>query len=133
MAIQHGEKNPTAGSVRTPAPSAMQPRTGGQGYGESSYSGPSSLPPGAGGPQSTLGKNLKDSVTDPLLDRLISKPAKSGDTDIAGAPLTRNVSDQQYPAAHGHKSRTAGDGSPGGAVPSKIGLQNATPIRKPGA
>jgi hypothetical protein len=131
MAIQHGEKSPTAGAVKTPAPSAMQPRSGGQGYGEASYNGPSSLPPGQGGPQSTLAKNLKDSVTDPLLDRIISKgTAKSGDAVDLQSPQTRTVSDHGYPAAHGHRSRTAGDGSPGGTVPSKTGYQDATPIRK---
>ena len=133
MAIQHGGKSPTAGSVKTPAPSA-QARTGGVGYGESSYSGPSSLPPGASGKaQTTLGKNMADSRQDPLLDSIIAKGTAKSGVDLAGSPQTRSVSNHGLPPAHGHRHRSADDSSPGGTVPSKVGFQNAQPIRKPGA
>jgi len=84
---------------------------------------PSSLPPGYGGPQSVLGKNLEVADGENLLDRIrrmgVGKSVIA-DVDLM-SPQTRDVSKEQYPAAHGQRSRTADAGSPGGMVPSACG------------
>ena len=83
--------------------------TGGAAYGQNSPVGnPSSIAPGQGGPQSLLGKKLRESVDDPAADMVLAHgvagrgdqiPADD-DYNDAGGQL-RLVSDKMLPAAHG--------------------------------
>lgn len=144
MAIQaHDPKNPTAGAVVTPAPTRpaapdviSRVRQGGDAFGQNGPAGNvSSLPPGVGGPQTALGKNLKASVSDPLIDRIVQQGTARGPAANVElqSPQTRSVSDTAYPSVHGQSKRGADSGSPGGLIPSKMGASGtvAQPIRKP--
>jgi hypothetical protein len=94
---------------------------------------PSSVNPGQAS-ESVLAQNLRQS-SDPedLLGQVI-KNGVSGRGDkipTDGNVQQRTVSDTQYPAAHGMRSRSASDGSPGGLVPDKTGWNPAVQVRQP--
>jgi hypothetical protein len=102
-------KKPKGGQiVRTPAPDE-DARV--QNYGASS------LVPGKGGPLTLLGANLRDSIDDPALEKVLSKgiagrgdeiPADSeagslaaNDLPTDGSLQRRLVPDKMYPPSHG--------------------------------
>lgn len=104
MAVQAHGKKPGAQINRTPAPK-LDRQHGGLDYGEANaYQSVAALPPGVGGPQTVLGKNLRESVDDPVADEVLAHGvAGRGDSIPAdGDDLqTRNVSAEMYPPTHG--------------------------------
>jgi len=147
MAVQAHGRKPGAQILRTPAPdelSTIRSPRGGAAYGQNSPIGnPSSIPPGQGGPQSLLGKNLRESVDDPAADMVLahgvagrgdSIPADD-DYNDAGGQL-RLVSDKLYPVAAGGSmvrqqdpEKVFGKAKP--SLPSNESNSQAQPVRKP--
>jgi hypothetical protein len=137
VAVQaHRPENPTAGSVVTPPPTRPAPpdvvsqaRRGGDGYSQNGPAGNvSSLPPGVGGPQSALAKNMRATVVDPLLDQLAAHGHNAPDLQ---SPQTRTISAVPLASAHAQQKRGVNSGSPGGVIPQKIGATDGTVARKP--
>jgi hypothetical protein len=128
MAVQAKAKGngPATGMPKTPAPDAISaPRSGnGQGYGSNGPVGNSpSVEPGKRA-LSPLAQNLESSVDDDGVQAHVIARGAGMSPDFQ----TRAICDKGYPAAHGHASRTANGGSPGGTIPAKLGtVQDATP------
>jgi hypothetical protein len=100
-------KKPKGGQIiRTPAPDEDA---------RSQNYGSSSLPPGKGGPTTLLGANLRDSIEDVAMAKVLAKGTSGRDDEIpadltsfnasdlpAGGSLQlRGISDASYPLAHG--------------------------------
>jgi len=108
MAVQHGKPAPHQVN-RTPSPdvvSSIRSTSGQSGYGQSASplgNSKVSLPPGVGGPQSLLGKNLRESVDDPAMDQVLKSGTAGRDDSIPADDglQRRSVSDVSYPLAHG--------------------------------
>jgi hypothetical protein len=108
----------------------------GAGYGEAGgENNPSSIPPGKT-VVSRLGANIGSLPggtvdDDGVLEKILSRPRGALD-EGEGDWQTRKIDPTpQVPAAHGMKSRQVGDGSPGGAIPSKIGASSAPLPKRP--
>jgi len=104
MAVQAHGKKPGAQINRTPAPK-LDRQHGGLDYGEANaFQSVASIPPGVGGPQTVLGKNLRESVDDPVADEVLAHGV-SGRGDAIPADgdddQLRTVSAEMYPPAHG--------------------------------
>jgi hypothetical protein len=125
MAVQAHGKKPGGQINRTPAPK-QDLKTGGESYGQANdVDTPAALPPGVGGPRTKLGQNLRDSVDDDVIGRVVAGgiagrgdqiPA-DGDYNDAGGQL-RRVSSESYPPAHGHVRQQNPDLVFGKAKPS---------------
>jgi hypothetical protein len=104
MAVQAPHKKKPGYQVdRTPAPH-IEAKTGGEGYAEANYSGPSSLSmPDLSQGTSRLAQNLRESVDDPVMDQILkSGVAGRGDQIPAdGSVQERAVSDVGYRPTHG--------------------------------
>ena len=119
---------PTPPPTKPLAPDVIsRPRSPiGAGYGQSGGAeNPSSIPPGYGGPQTQLGKNLEASVDDDgLLDRIRRLGTSKGVIDNVDlqSPQTRNedYADAKFPAHPNMKPANVG-GAPRGTVPSATG------------
>jgi hypothetical protein len=99
---------------------------GREGYGANAWGGASSDNPGKT-TTSPLADALKAKNAEAdggdLLQRIIERGTARGviaDVDLQ-SPQTRDVSRDQYPAAHGQVRRSIDAGSPGGVVPSVTG------------
>lgn len=92
-------------------------------YGTNQYGGPSSVPEGHK-TSSPLADELKRVNAmgdgDDFLQHVIEQ-GTARNVDDHMSPQTRKVDDTPYPAAFGHRSRTADAGSPGGTVPTRCG------------
>jgi hypothetical protein len=137
------------GMPKSVAPDVISaPRAAKSGYGMNSYAGPSSLTPmdDSNKGVSLLAANMKEAGergSDPVLDAIVKAGTAAMDVTLTGDAVMaadgaagtqiRKIAAGNVPDAHGMKSRQAGDGSPGGTIPSKIGASSAQPIRKPGA
>lgn len=105
---------------------------GGQGYAEDGPANPSSVEPGKR-VLSPLAANLESSVDDDgVLQTILSRPRGTLDQG-EGDWQTRKIDDSGYAPAYGMKSRTSGDGSPGGTIPAKIGASGKQAVPKPSA
>jgi hypothetical protein len=106
MAVQAHGKKPGAQINRTPAPK-LDRQHGGLDYGEANaYQSVSSLPPKVGGPQTILGKNLRESVDDPVADEVLARgvAARGDQISADGDDLQlRTVSAEMYPPSHSMK------------------------------
>ena len=134
MAIQPPhKKQPGAQINRTPAPK-QDLKTGGEDYGQANaVDSVAALPPGAGGPQTKLGKNLRDSVDDPVIDEVLAHGiAGRGDQIPADGDLQlREVSSQMYPASYGHTRQQDPDALKTAALPAKCGASAAPDPKEP--
>ncbi len=108
-AYQINKKPPGAKILRTPAPK-IEAKTGGEGYGEANYSGPSSLPMAdLSQGTSKLAQNLLQSGHDDgqgVLEKVISGVLRA---DNAG-PVSdekRTIKADAYPTSFGHKRQQA--------------------------
>ena len=116
---------------KTPAPDEITHVRGpsAAGYGMNNDPNSPSVAPGKR-VLSPLAANLESSVDD---DGVQAHVIAHGTAMPSPDFQTRAVSDKGYPPAHGMRSRTASDGSPGDTVPAKIGSVQGDPVRKPGA
>ena len=134
-----GNAAPTGMPRNVPPDSISSPRApSGAGYGEAGgVNNPSSVAPGKT-VVSRLGANIGSLPggtvdDDGVLEKILSHPRGALD-EGEGDWQTRKIDPTpQVAPAHGMKSRQAGDGSPGGTIPNKIGASSAQPARKPGA
>ncbi len=138
MAIQPPhKKQPGAQINRTPAPK-LDLKTGGEDYGQANAADAvAALPPGVGGPQTKLGKNLRESVDDPVADEILAHgisgrgdqiPADGDDYQL------RQVSGEMYPASYGHVRQQDPDkvfGKASSSLPSSETDNETEPERKP--
>ena len=113
---------------RTPAPK-LDRSHGGLDYGEANALGSvSALPPGVGGPQTQLGKNILESVTDNVFQDVLTKgTAGRGDfAPVDGNDQLRPVSAESYPPSHSMKRQQADYGDIGKTgLPTKLGASAA--------
>lgn len=113
---------------RTPAPK-QDLKTGGESYGQANdVDTPASLPPSVGGPQTALGKNLLDSVSDDVFQSVLTKGvAGRGDfAPVDGNDQLRPVSAEFYPPSHSMKRQQADYGSIGKTVlPTTLGASRS--------
>lgn len=126
MAYQ-GKKRPMQ-VLRTPAPK-QDLKSGGESYGQANDTDtPVALPPGVGDAQTILGKNLRSSVPDPVLDTVVARGTAGRPDQIPadGSDQLRPVSATPYEPAHGLKRQQADYGSIGrNALPTKNGASAA--------
>jgi hypothetical protein len=123
MAIQAHGKKPGAQINRTPAPK-LDRQHGGLDYGEANaYQSVAALPSGVGGPQTILGKNLRDSVDDPVFDQILKSGVAGRDDSIPadGDLQTRVVSDQSYAPSFGMKRQQNPDALKTAKLPATTG------------
>jgi hypothetical protein len=149
MAFKIGSNQSRVGKInRTPGPVAYQ-RQGGHDYGEAGPLDPAvaaSLPPGVGGPQSVLGRNLRESVDDDAIDQVQRQgTARSFEVDKTGRMVKGQGDSQlrdigrhnvaQHPSMDQNAARQSGgvDQFKRANLPSKVGESFAEPVRKPGA
>ncbi len=124
MAIQPPhKKQPGAQILRTPAPK-QDLKTGGESYGQANaVDSVAALPPGVGGPQTILGKNLRDSVDDPVFDQILKSGVAGRDDSIPADDnlQTRVVSDQSYAPSFGMKRQQNPDALKTAKLPATTG------------
>jgi hypothetical protein len=119
MAYQHGQK--TVKSNKTPAPT-QDLKHGGESYGQANAGDtPSSIPPGKT-VTTQLGANMRDSVTDDVIDSVIAHG-----TGKDGGFQTRDLGDRGKVGVHPGCSGA----SKGAQVPDKIGASQGEPVRRP--
>jgi hypothetical protein len=120
MAYQSHRSNPTAGPVKTPAPTRAPKDFGtiGGAYGGNQFGGASSTRRPGETVTSPLADDLRASSDDgqDVLGKVIARGVARGDSGFQ----QRSESDKQYPATFGHRPANAG-GAPMGIVPSKNG------------
>ena len=128
-------------SNRTPAPK-QDLKTGGESYGQANdVDTPAVLPPSVGGPQTILGKNLRDSVNDLAFEKVLSVGTAGRDDKIPaddaassrsfnakdlpadGSLQRRTVSAASYAPSMGAKRQQNPDAvfSKGNSLPAKLG------------
>jgi hypothetical protein len=113
---------------RTPAPK-LDRSHGGTDYGEANAADSVAvLPLGQGGPQTQLGKNILESVSDDVFDQVLAKgTAGRGDfAPVDGNDQLRPVSAESYPPSHSMKRQQVDYGQIGkNALPTKLGASAA--------
>lgn len=133
MAIQVQKPAPgnapnTGSPGPTPAPHAEFDRTAGQQYGENQFpgfqpkGGASSLNPGQ--------KHTNDYLapSDEVRDTIIARGLNTKDDASTANFQIRKLSDKTVPTHSAMASRAANSGSPGGTVPSKLGITQEAPL-----
>lgn len=131
MAYQSGKKNQRGYQVvKTPAP-RQDLKTGGESYGQANdVDTPAVVPPGVGDAQTILGKNLRSSVPDTVLDTVIAQgtAGRADNVPADGNEQQRTVSATPYAASHGLHRQQQDYGSIGrNALPAKNGASGADP------
>jgi hypothetical protein len=115
---------------RTPAPK-LDRSHGGTDYGEANAADSVAvLPPSQGGPQTKLGQNILDSVSDDVFQSVLGKgTAGRGDfAPVDGNDQLRPVSAESYPPSHSMKRQQADYGQIGkNALPKTLGA-SAAPV-----
>jgi hypothetical protein len=126
-----GAPGPTPAPLRKYVNPVLTERVETPGYGQAKNLGPSSIEPGT-------------TLTSPLADELrrvaalsdagdllgdIAAHGTSRDSTVAdlGAPQTRDVSQEGYPAAHGMRNPNANPVT----IPDKLGAPSTAPVRNP--
>jgi len=123
-------RNPTAGPVKTPAPTRpaptpdeMRSTSWGRGsYGANGWGGASSLEPGA---TTKLNALTAQPDPDPALALLQQRGLNTKDEDNALNTQIRDIGDNNVPVHSAFAKRGADSGSPGGTVPLKNGNPSA--------
>ena len=132
---------------RTPAPK-LDTKHGGESYGQANDVDTSpSVPPGAR-VITELAKNLEESVSDPVKDRIIAGATHNNRSGFAADIMqgeaadkagsqTRHVSAQAFPDAHGMSSartrQPSTHGAFSGKIPSVLTNNQTEPVRMPAA
>lgn len=148
-------KTAAGNSANTGMPKAVapdvisEPRASKSGYGQNSYSGPSSLTPmdDSNRGVSPLAANMKaasEKGSDPVLDAIISKGSAAMSIDPTGDAVTategvlgsqlRKIADGNVPDSFGMSSarkRQPSYPGPDSSVPGSLTDDNAQPVRKP--
>lgn len=126
-----GAENRTPAPLRPPVTTADMARATswgrssgdpGDNSGRQGYGGPSSLNPGERSGKAAIDPH-GPAGADPVLQNLIHGTARAidGEDDWQTNPAYNQP--KPFPSAHGHTSRQANSGSPGGVVPQKTGAR----------